>query len=116
MNPPNVSIAPTPLFLRLRRSTLRAMRDGAIAACAVLAVAHFLGLIDLGVDAFAYWSADPSAPYGATVDATLQAYFYSPAFAQLTAPIHLLPWQVFVGLWTLLLTVALVWQSGLYTA
>ena len=84
--------------------------------CLVLAVAHLFGLLDIGVDAFAYWSADPTSPYGATTDGTLQAYFYSPAFAQLTAPIHLLPWQVFIAAWTVLLTAALVWQAGLWTA
>jgi hypothetical protein len=92
------------------------MRDGAIAACLVLAIAHLFGLLDIGVDAFAYWSADPSSPYGATTDGTLTAYFYSPAFAQLSAPIHLLPWQVFIAAWTVLLTAALVWQAGLLTA
>ena len=101
---------------RLRRQTLRAMRDGAIAACLVLAVAHVLGLLDIGVDAYGYWNADPASPYGATTDGTLGAYFYSPAFAQLTAPIHLLPWQVFIAAWTVLLTAALVWQAGLWTA
>ena len=101
---------------RLRRQTLKAMRDGAIVACLVLAVAHLLGLLDIGVDAFAYWNADPTSPYGASTDGTTGAYFYSPAFAQLTAPVHLLPWQVFIAAWTVLLTAALVWQAGLWTA
>ena len=110
------SLAPIARFPQLRRSTLRAMRDGAIVACLVLAVAHVFGLLDIGVDAYAYWLADPASPYGATVDGTLGAYFYAPVFAQLTAPIHLLPWQVFIALWTVLLTAALVWQAGLWTA
>ena len=101
---------------RLRRQTLRAMRDGAIVGCLVLAVAHLFGLLDIGVDAYTYWTADPSSPYGATAPGTAQAYFYSPAFAQLSAPIHLLPWQVFIAAWTVLLTAALVWQAGLWTA
>ena len=92
------------------------MRDGAILACLGLAVLHLFGLLDIGVDAYTYWTADPAGPYGATDPGTAQAYFYSPAFAQLTAPIHLLPWQVFIALWTVLLTAALVWQAGLWTA
>jgi Glycosyltransferase family 87 len=92
------------------------MRDGAIVGCLVLAAAHLFGLLDIGVDAFAYWSADPAQPYGATTIGTLKAYFYSPAFAQLTAPIHLLPWQVFIAAWTVVLTAALVWQSGRWMA
>lgn len=110
------SLVPIARFPRLRRSTLRATRDGAVVACLVLALAHVFGLLDIGVDAYTYWTADPSSPYGATAPGTAQAYFYSPAFAQLTAPIHLLPWQVFIALWTVLLTVALVWQAGLWTA
>ena len=92
------------------------MRDGAIVACLVLAVAHLLGLLDIGVDAYTYWTVDPSSPYGASAPGTAQAYFYSPAFAQVTAPIHLLPWQVFIAAWTVLLTVALLWQAGRWMA
>jgi hypothetical protein len=110
------SLARSARVARIRRQTLRAMRDGAIVACLVLAVAHLLGLLDIGVDAYTYWTADPASPYGATAPGTAQAYFYSPAFAQLSAPIHLLPWQVFICLWTVLLTAALVWQAGLWTA
>jgi hypothetical protein len=110
------SVAPIARFPRLRRSTLRAMRDGAIVGCLVLAVAHLLNLLDIGVDAYTYWTADPAAPYGANAPGTAQAYFYSPAFAQLSAPIHLLPWNVFIAAWTVLLAVALVWQAGVWTA
>jgi len=92
------------------------MRDGAILACVVLAAAHLFGLLDIGVDAYTYWTADPSNPYTSFAPGTPQAFFYSPAFAQLSAPIHLLPWQVFIALWTLLLTAALVWHTGLWTA
>ena len=102
--------------LPLRRATLRAMRDGAIVACLVLAVAHLFGLLDIGVDAYTYWTVDPSNPYTSSAPGTAQAYFYSPAFAQLMAPIHLLPWQVFVAAWTVLLTAALLWQTGLWMA
>ena len=116
MTATQASVAPISRVPRLRRTTLRAMRDGAIVGCVVLAVAHLLGLLDIGVDAYTYWTADPAAPYGATEPGTAQAYFYSPAFAQLTAPIHLMPWNVFIALWTVLLAVALVWQAGLWTA
>ena len=92
------------------------MRDGAIVACLILAVAHLLGLLDIGVDAYTYWKIDPANPYSSSAPGTAQAYFYSPAFAQLTAPIHLLPWQVFIAAWTVLLTAALLWQTGLWMA
>jgi hypothetical protein len=92
------------------------MRDGAIVACLVLAIAHLFGLLDIGVDAYAYWTVDPSNPYTASAPGSAQAFFYSPAFAQLTAPIHLLPWQVFIASWTVVLTALLVWQAGRWTA
>ena len=99
-----------------RRQTLRAMRDGAIVACVVLAVAHLFGLLETGVDAYTYWTLNPSSPYGASAPGTAQAYFYSPAFAQLTAPIHLLPWHLFIAGWTIFLMFALLWQTGLWMA
>jgi hypothetical protein len=92
------------------------MRDGAIVACLVLATAHLFGLLEIGVDAYAYWTVDPSNPYSAFAPGTAQAYFYSPAFAQLAAPIHLLPWHVFIAAWTVVLTLALLWQTGRWMA
>ena len=91
------------------------MRDGAIVACLVLAAGLALGLLQTGVDAHAYWAADPLDPYGATRPAEQDAYFYAPPFAQLLGPLHWLPWPWFVGLWTLILAAALVWQAGLWT-
>jgi Glycosyltransferase family 87 len=91
------------------------MRDGAIVACLVLATAHLLGLLEIGVDAHVYWAVDPSRPYTSAQPGT-PVYLYSPAFAQLTAPIHALPWTVFIAIWTLVLTALLVWQAGLWTA
>ena len=81
-----------------------------------LAAAHALGLLHTGVDAHAYWSADPLQPYRVVRDGELDAYFYAPVFAQVLGPLHLLPWPWFIGFWTLLLTAALVWQAGLWTA
>jgi len=98
-----------------RRGTLRAMRDGAIAACLALAVLHLFGLLQIGVDAHVYWAVDPSHPYTSAQPGT-PVFLYSPAFAQLTAPIHLLPWQVFIASWTVVLTALLVWQAGRWTA
>ncbi|GIW19718.1 MAG: hypothetical protein KatS3mg065_0014 [Chloroflexota bacterium] len=51
------------------------------------------------VDVRAYYLVDPDHPYaGARVDAP-NAFLYSPAFAQATAPLRLLPWDVFRTLW-----------------
>ena len=102
-------------WLPIRVGTLRAMRDGAIVACFVLVGAHVLGIVQTGVDAHAYWAADPFHPYGGTQPAAQDAYFYAPPFAQLLGPLHLIPWPWFAALWTLALTAALVWQAGLWT-
>lgn len=100
----------------IRLTWLRPMRDGAILACLVLASAHALGLLQTGVDAHAYWAADPLDPYrGAFRDGEQDAYFYAPVFTQLLGPLHLLRWEWFIAVWTLLLTAALVWQAGLWT-
>ncbi len=51
------------------------------------------------VDVRAYYLVDLDHPYaGAQVDAR-DAFLYSPAFAQATAPLRLLPWDAFRTLW-----------------
>ena len=87
----------------IRLTTLRPMRDGAIVACVVLAIAH------------SYWASGPLNPYRAVRPGQQDAYFYAPVFTQLLGPLHLLPWPAFIGLWTLFLSAALVWQAGLWT-
>jgi hypothetical protein len=94
----------------------RPARDGAILAGVVFAVLIGLGLLPFGVDAHAYWSANPLDPYRDAALSDFDAYFYSPAFAQLLGPLHALPWQWFAGLWTLLLVGTLAWLSGRWLA
>jgi hypothetical protein len=99
----------------IRITTLRPIRDGAIVACVILVLAHVTGTIQTGVDAHAYWAANPLDPYGGVRPAQQDAYFYAPVFTQLLGPLHLLPWELFIGLWTILLSAALVWQAGLWS-
>lgn len=47
------------------------------------------------VDAHAYYQVDLERPYGGAAVAGRDAYLYSPAFAQLTEPLRLLPWRAF---------------------
>ena len=62
-----------------------------------------------GMDsAHAYWNVWRVGPY-ALPPGTPDAYNYTPAFAQLTYPLTLLPWPAFLTLWSLLLGAALVW-------
>jgi len=100
--------------LPIRVSRLRPMRDGAIVACLVLAIGLALGLLNTGVDAHAYWAAEPFDPYGGTRPAEQDAYFYAPPFAQILGPLHYIPWPWFIAIWTLLLTAAFIWQAWLW--
>ena len=99
----------------IRNTTLRPIRDGAILACAILVVAHLTGFVQTGVDAHSYWNSNPLDPYGSVRPGEQDAYFYAPVFTQLLGPLHLLPWPWFIALWTILLSAALVWQTGLWT-
>ena len=62
-----------------------------------------------GYDAYAYWAIDPVHPYVAAMNVH-GAYLYSPAFAQLAAPLGWLPYPVFLT-WTALLLGTLAWLS-----
>ena len=87
-------------------------RAGAILACLLFAATLFLGLVPLSVDGHAYWAADPAHPYNFGALFSQDAYFYAPVFTQLLGPFHGLPWPIFAGLWTLVLTGVLVWLGG----
>lgn len=87
-------------------------RMGALVACLAFVAALGFDLVPLGVDAHAYWSANPLDPYNYGALYTQDAYFYSPAFTQALWPFHALPWPIFAALWTLLLTAALAWLGG----
>jgi hypothetical protein len=87
-------------------------RAGVLVACVAFAFALGLDLVPLSVDAHAYWRAAPLDPYNFGALYTQDAYFYSPAFTQALWPFHALPWPIFAGLWTLLLTAALAWLGG----
>jgi hypothetical protein len=85
----------------------RLLRDGFF----VLAAA-FVGLRLLAVqpwvesvDAYAYWATRAGDPYASAEAGRIGAYLYSPAFAQLLAPLVILPWPAFCALWTALLCV-----------
>lgn len=91
----------------------RLLRDGYL----VLALA-FIGLRllsitpwDQSVDAFAYWTTRAGDLYTSPVG-DLGAYLYSPAFAQLIAPLVWLPWPAFLAVWTAILLGAHWWMTG----
>ena len=63
----------------------------------------------IGVDAHAYWLAGRSAhPYGPAAG-EVDAFLYSPLFAQAMRPLSLLPWHVFLVVWMLAESAAFSW-------
>ncbi|GAA1992126.1 hypothetical protein GCM10009817_37850 [Terrabacter lapilli] len=66
-------------------------------------------LASFGTDsAHAYWNVWRSGPY-ALPPGSPDAFNYSPAFAQAIYPLTLLPWPVFLTVWSALLAGALAW-------
>ncbi len=63
----------------------------------------------IGVDARAYWQVNLAHPYIGSGVGDISTYLYSPAFAQVTAPLSLLPFPVFDALWTAVILVVAIW-------
>ncbi len=98
----------------------RAIRDGLSIAGVLVASFMFwtaaTQIHDIGFDTQAYWGLDWSDLYGGSVTADgFDVYRYSPAFAQLLAPLSLLPFNVFLVLWTSLLAGVLAWMGRSWT-
>ncbi|TMC60731.1 MAG: DUF2029 domain-containing protein [Chloroflexi bacterium] len=83
----------------------RLLRDGFVILAAVFVALRLLAVQPWveSVDAYAYWTTRSGDPYAAAEAGRIGAYLYSPAFAQLLAPLVLLPWPVFCAAWTALL-------------
>ena len=63
----------------------------------------------IGLDARAYWGVDLPHPYVSSGLGEVSTYLYSPAFAQLMAPLSNLPFEVFLVGWMILLAAVCVW-------
>jgi hypothetical protein len=80
----------------------RLLRDGFV-ILSVVFVGLRLFAIDPwadSVDAYAYWTTRSGDFYAAADTGRIGAYLYSPAFAQLLAPLTWLPVNVFTAIWT----------------
>ncbi len=64
--------------------------------------------IGVGLDAHAYWLAGRALSYD-RVPGHLNAFLYSPLFADAVRPLALLPWPLFYVLWVALQALALYW-------
>lgn len=65
-----------------------------------------------GYDAHAYWLAGRTLNPYAAAPGTLNAYLYSPVFAQLIRPLAQLPWPAFMALWMVAETAVFVWLTA----
>jgi hypothetical protein len=93
----------------------RPIRDGLIVAGLLRMVFYFWvqGIqpwLFWGIDARAYWGIDLAHPYTGNLGVH-SAFLYSPAFAQLMAPFSLLPYQVYLVVWTALLAGIALWLA-----
>ena len=65
-----------------------------------------------GQDAYCYWFPSLADPYARSDWTDPIAYVSSPAFLQLLEPIRVLPWQVYVAVWTAILIGAVFVLTG----
>lgn len=64
-----------------------------------------------GMDARAFWLTGAGGPLYQRQPLQLDAYLYSPAFAQLIHPLTLLPWPLFLGVWAATETLLFLWLA-----
>ena len=95
---------------RRRLQLSRIARDGFLGLALGFLALRLLNVRpwDQSVDAYSYWATHAGPMYGDKLAGAMGAYLYSPAFAQLMAPITWLPWPLFSSLWTAA-NLALVW-------
>ena len=104
-----------PAFLRRRRSDVPV--GGLIVAAVVWLAIVLLAQPDgsrlgTGQEAISYWGPGLDAMYAKADWTTTGAYVYSPAFLQLIAPLKVLPWVAFLGVWTAILMLAIRYLTG----
>lgn len=92
----------------------RIVRDAItlIGLLVVLFVFWLLTFHDYQHDARAYWTANLDHLYDRAQVGGVDAYLYSPVFAQLIQPLTWLPWSIFAAVWAALNLGALVWMAG----
>ncbi len=101
-----------------RALRLRAVRDGLIISGWLATLFVFFVVIpaghSFGYDAFSYWSIDFNDLYGRAMSSNfaLGAFRYAPPIAFLFAPLQLLPWWLFLWLWTAVGLAIVVWLGG----
>jgi hypothetical protein len=92
----------------------RLLRDGYVILAVVFVGLRLFAIKPWAdsVDAYAYWTTRSGDFYAAAQTGQIGAYLYSPAFAQVLAPLTWLPIAVFTALWTAINCAALWWLLG----
>lgn len=93
----------------------RLATSGFILIVAIFAVVRLLDMYpwnDRIFDLWAYWSTRFGLDYSLAHPGESGAYLYSPAFAQLIAPLTILPLAAFMAVWTVLLAAVFYWLLG----
>lgn len=93
----------------------RVATSGLMLLVAIFAAARLLGTgpwNDRIFDLWSYWSTRYGLDYATARPGETGDYLYSPAFAQLIAPLTALPLPVYAALWTIMLAAVLYWLAG----
>jgi hypothetical protein len=112
------ALAAPPRLAFATPARIRAVRHG-LSIAGLLAAAYLFLVVapqtaTFGFDAYAYWSADPSA-YGTLQIGALGFFGYAPPLAQLATLFRDVPWWVFDFLLTAVLIGTLVWMARRWT-
>jgi hypothetical protein len=112
------ALAAPPRLAFLTPGRIRAVRHG-LSIAGVLEAGYLLlfvapAVATFGYDAYAYWSADPSA-YGTIPIGALGFFGYAPPLAQLAVLFHAIPWWVFDFVVTCVLFGTLAWMARRWT-
>jgi len=99
----------------LTPSRLRAVSHGLVLVGLGFAVFLVVVLMParqtFGIDAYAYWLVDLAGPYDIP-HRTVGSFPYSPPAAIVASTFSLLPWWVFLWLWTALVVASVIWIGG----
>jgi hypothetical protein len=104
-----------PAILRRRRPNVPVggLLVAAVVWLAIVLLAQADGSrLGTGQEAISYWGPRLDAMYAQADWTTTGAYVYSPAFLQVIAPLKVLPWVAFIGVWTAILIVAVRYLTG----
>jgi hypothetical protein len=104
------------MHLQLTDERRRAIRHGLELAGLIVAGYFYLVIGDTtyarpAADGLVYWGVNVADPYAGSTVGGVNAYLYSPAFAQIFAILGLLPREAFIVGWTLFLAAVAWWLA-----